>query len=340
MRSYSQVSPLFWIGATGRRLRKLGPEHQLTALYLLTSPGSNMLGLYYLPLCVLSHETGLSEKGAKKALQGLVEAGFCDYDAESELVWVHEMAAYQIAPHLKAADKRAQGVLNELRRLPKTPLKAMFYEHYKERFSLEQTTEFERDRTEIQPSLPMPHPRGSEGASEPLASQEQEQEQEIEQEQEEGKTRARAQDADDALPARTFSLPMPGEDAPPLDVHREDSTPKPKKSRPKLDLTVLPESLDREIWDDWLKHRRAIRAPINTQTAVNRVATELKRCVERGISPNIALSEAIDAGWRGMKADWVENRIKSESSTSEANDKWVGLNTKDYGEGINPDGTF
>lgn len=60
MRDYGKVSPHFWIGRTGKELRQAGPESQLVALYLLTSPHANMIGLYYMPLAFLSHETGLS----------------------------------------------------------------------------------------------------------------------------------------------------------------------------------------------------------------------------------------------------------------------------------------
>ena len=58
MRDYAIVSPRFWIGTTGRELRRLGPEVQVVALYLLTAPHSNMIGLYYLPIPTLCHETG------------------------------------------------------------------------------------------------------------------------------------------------------------------------------------------------------------------------------------------------------------------------------------------
>lgn len=94
MRDYAKVAPQFWIGATGKALRKAGAEAQVVALYLLTSPHANMLGLYYLPTVYLIHETGLGEEGASKGLQRAIEAGFCSYDEASEVVWVHEMARF------------------------------------------------------------------------------------------------------------------------------------------------------------------------------------------------------------------------------------------------------
>ena len=88
MRDYAKVSPAFWMGETGRKLRGMGSEVQLVALYLLTSPSANMIGLYYLPIPVLCHETGMSREGASKALRRAFEGGFASYDEASETVWV------------------------------------------------------------------------------------------------------------------------------------------------------------------------------------------------------------------------------------------------------------
>ena len=68
MRDYAKVSPRFWLGETGRELRKAGAEAQVVAFYLMTSPHANMLGLYYLPVLYLAHETGLGPEGASKGL--------------------------------------------------------------------------------------------------------------------------------------------------------------------------------------------------------------------------------------------------------------------------------
>ncbi|ENO4828451.1 DNA-binding protein, partial [Escherichia coli] len=56
MRNYATISPQFWLGETGRKLRKSGPECMVVALYMMTSPHSNMLGLYYLPVLYIAHE--------------------------------------------------------------------------------------------------------------------------------------------------------------------------------------------------------------------------------------------------------------------------------------------
>ena len=86
MRDYAKVGPKFWIGATGKRLRAAGLEAQVVAMYLMTSPHANMLGLYYIPLEYIKHESGLTLEGASKGLQSCIEVGFCEYDTASEMV--------------------------------------------------------------------------------------------------------------------------------------------------------------------------------------------------------------------------------------------------------------
>ena len=135
MREYGVVSPKFWIGSTGRALRG-DQAAQLIAAYLITSPHANMLGLYYLPLTVIAHETGSPFKGASKALRRVCEVGFASYDWSSEYVWVPEMARFQIGESLKAGDKRISGVIRELKSLANVPYSQDFWDKYHERFSL------------------------------------------------------------------------------------------------------------------------------------------------------------------------------------------------------------
>ncbi|HIE9647840.1 DNA-binding protein [Klebsiella pneumoniae] len=165
MRDYATVAPQFWLGKTGRELRKKGAEAQVVSFYLMTSPHANMLGLYYLPILYIAHETGLGLEGASKGLKSTIEAGFCSYDEDTEMVWVHEMAAYQVGRALKPGDNRCAGVRNEYASLPENPFLSSFYERYKADFHLSDKRE---------------NPPESEGASKGLGSQDQDQEQDQE----------------------------------------------------------------------------------------------------------------------------------------------------------------
>lgn len=141
MRDYAKVSPQFWIGETGRRLRKLGPEAQLLALYLVSGPQANMIGLYRLPVMYMANDTCLPLEGASKALQSLREAGFCEYDEEAEVVWVKEMARFQVAESLKPEDKQAAGVRNAYAEAPKCMMLKAFFDKYSAAFHLKEPRE-------------------------------------------------------------------------------------------------------------------------------------------------------------------------------------------------------
>lgn len=160
MREYGKISPLFWTQGTGKALRK-HPEAQIVALYLMTAPLSEMTGVFYCPMFAIAGETGLGDEGASKGLQRLIEVGFCTYDPDSEIVFVHEMAVYQIGEKLSVNDNQVKSVRKAFSAM-KGEIKAKFYERYKDAFHLEEE-------------------RPSEPPSKALRSQEQEQEQEQEQ---------------------------------------------------------------------------------------------------------------------------------------------------------------
>ncbi|MFW1767138.1 hypothetical protein ACG9X2_17015 [Acinetobacter bereziniae] len=187
MRDYAKISPNFWAGKTGKELRKC-PESLIVSMYLITCPHANMLGLFYVPLLYIAHETGLGIEGASKGLRWAESAGFCSYNDDTETVWVYEMARFQIADQLKPTDKRSIGVQNEYNSLPSNPYLASFYDRYCEAFCMTQ----KRDKSsKIASPLQAP--------SKPLASQEQEQEQEQEKEQEQKQEQEQSANAENSL---------------------------------------------------------------------------------------------------------------------------------------------
>jgi hypothetical protein len=77
MREYAKLGPTFWTGETGKALRRRGSKALLAAAYLISSPHSNMLGLYYQPILYMAHETGMGIDGASEGLAACIECGFC-----------------------------------------------------------------------------------------------------------------------------------------------------------------------------------------------------------------------------------------------------------------------
>jgi len=164
MRDYGQVTPTFWIGETGKKLRG-DAGAQVLALYLMTSPHSTMTGVFHCPVLYMAHETGLGLEGASKALARLLQEGFCEYDEASESVFVVRMASFQIAQSLKAGDKRILGLQREVEKMQPAVLRERFIATYSEAFKLGETGKN---------ASPYQAP------CKPLPSQEQEQEQEQE----------------------------------------------------------------------------------------------------------------------------------------------------------------
>ncbi|MEN2425950.1 hypothetical protein AA0N74_07910 [Chromobacterium vaccinii] len=121
-----------------------------------------MIGVFLCPAMYIAHETGLSLEEAQKGLARLGEMGFCTYDDEQELVWVHEMARFQVGEALKPADKRCAGVRKEFDKIANPQIKQAFFSRYRGAFHLGSQAP-------------------SQAPSRELASQEQEQEQEQEQ---------------------------------------------------------------------------------------------------------------------------------------------------------------
>jgi hypothetical protein len=139
MRDYAKVSPQFWTGKTGKALKAAGHEAVIVGMYLMTSPHANMIGLYHCPLVYIAHDTGLGFEGASKGLASAIEAGFCTFEADSDYVFVHEFAAYQIGDELEAKDNRVKGVANELAKIPKGQCWQGFVKRYGSAFHLPDT---------------------------------------------------------------------------------------------------------------------------------------------------------------------------------------------------------
>lgn len=135
MRDYSKVSSSFWTGKTGKALRG-NQQAQIVALYLMTCPHANMIGVFHCPIIYIAHETGSSIEGASEGLKALCEGAFCTYDEDSETVWVHEMARFQIGEKLSPNDKQVVGIKKQFDNLPEGHIKQGFHARYSIDFSL------------------------------------------------------------------------------------------------------------------------------------------------------------------------------------------------------------
>lgn len=136
MRDYGLVTPSYWTGPTGRQIRAMGQAAQLVGAYLLTAPGSNMIGLYYLPLVILGHETNCSVEEARQILAALSSIDYAYYDEGQETVWVKNMAFYQVGETVETRDNRWPAIIREVLAFSSSPFYARFLEVYGEPFHL------------------------------------------------------------------------------------------------------------------------------------------------------------------------------------------------------------
>lgn len=74
MRSYGRVHTAFWSDPPTRDMSERG---RMLALYLLTSPHSNMVGAYLLPDAYVADDMGWTLSEVKKIILELIENGFC-----------------------------------------------------------------------------------------------------------------------------------------------------------------------------------------------------------------------------------------------------------------------
>ena len=136
MRKYAVILPTFWTGETGKKMRGMGSDVRTLATYLMTGPQSNMIGIYYIPIPTMAYETGMDVRGIEGALMGLAEIGFTEYDYEREMVYVPEMAKYQVAEELKKGDKRVVNIKKQLGLLRGHRFSAEFKQRYGKCFHL------------------------------------------------------------------------------------------------------------------------------------------------------------------------------------------------------------
>lgn len=132
---YAKISSKFWSGSTGRAIRG-DTNAQIVALYLLTSPHANGIGVFHCPPLYISYETGIPLEGALKGLERLSEVGFLTLDKGSEWVWIHEMLSYQMGDDLKPNDNRIKHIIKLYHNIPESLIKSSFYEKYKEKYLL------------------------------------------------------------------------------------------------------------------------------------------------------------------------------------------------------------
>jgi hypothetical protein len=94
--------------------------------------------------------------------------------------------------------------------------------------------------------------------------------------------------------------------------------PEPNKRAPaeRAKALVRPDEVSEQVWADFLKLRKAQRAPVSA-TAIAGITREAKKA---GWSLEQAMTECVARGWRGFKADWVQSQRGNSSRPADSND--------------------
>ena len=338
MRKYSSITPKFWIGKTGRKLR-VDISAKLVAAYLLSCPNNDMTGVFYCPLCQISAETGLpleaplvtlpspfqgTLKGVRDALETLQREDFAIYDYETEYVFVKKMALFQIAPELKPTDKRVTGIRTAIESMPEN-FKYLFIKEYNKCFNLgfKDIPEHEVRRFWSQTQEENKFSASPiEAPSKAFRSQEQEQEQEQEIYTRTEKSEKQPEQVDSfagrVSEKPSFSKTDPTEEELPLLNAEEEKDTEPtvsktekvqKGGKVKNESSALqkPDDVPIDRWNDFIAHRKAIKKPFNSY-ALKLMQTE---CKKAGWTMTEAIERVLAEGWTGFKAEYVKDEWKN-----------------------------
>jgi hypothetical protein len=94
------------------------------------------------------------------------------------------------------------------------------------------------------------------------------------------------------------------------ETERETEVEKEKETKAKA-----PEGVSTEVWDSFVKQRKASRAVITT-TVIKSIQKEADKA---GWTLEQALAECAARGWRGFKADWVADKNLTKTGQRNAN---------------------
>jgi hypothetical protein len=98
-------------------------------------------------------------------------------------------------------------------------------------------------------------------------------------------------------------------------------------------LADNPHNVPEQLLADWLTQRKAKRAAV-TATVWSTVNTELAKCAEAGITPDDAITEALNSGWQGFKASWVIKRLAESAQVPAPQSRHTGFAERNYTDGL------
>jgi len=129
VRGYGTIPTSFWPADMPSRIKGNGSAIAL-ACYLMSSPHSNMIGIYNLPIEYVRYDTGLGEQEIRQAFDLFHQAEFAFYDEAATTVYIPSFAATQVGSSLSPKDKRVFAIQGELQKARHAQFRSMFLARY------------------------------------------------------------------------------------------------------------------------------------------------------------------------------------------------------------------
>jgi len=95
----------------------------------------------------------------------------------------------------------------------------------------------------------------------------------------------------------------------PSTINQEPITNNHKPKREIATVVATPVGVSDSVWQDFVKHRKAKKAPV-TQTVIDGIQREATKA---GWMLESALAECVIRGWQSFKADWVKDKELSKT---------------------------
>lgn len=106
-----------------------------------------------------------------------------------------------------------------------------------------------------------------------------------------------------------------------------------------IDFTKWPTLPAKETMEQWLKVRKSKRA-VNSQIAMDLIATQLIAAELRGVDAEQCISFAVGKSWAGFESAWLENQGKNNPQNRTTGTRHNDFENRDYTAGVTSDGTF
>lgn len=100
-----------------------------------------------------------------------------------------------------------------------------------------------------------------------------------------------------------------------------------KKEKP--EMPDLPDWIDSEAWDEWMVHRKKLKAS-NSPRAIRSLIKDLEIIKQSGINPTDAIDIALKKGWKTVELEYLKNIKGNHKPANDFTNKDYSLGTEGF----------